>query len=81
MAGRGPGRPRRVAVGDLSLDIPETQVAVWYEDDPHLNWHVRILFRRIETSRWVVGTPTLSVQVIDLSEYDVVPLGRAAPFP
>ena len=65
----------------LTLDIPEAQVAVHYEDDPNSLWHVRVLLHRVEGSRWIVGTPTLSVQTIDLSEFRVQPLARAAEFP
>ena len=65
----------------MTLDIPEAQVAVFFEDDPDFVWHVRVLLIRLYGSRWIVGTPTLSVQAIDLADFRVLPLARKAEFP
>ena len=64
-----------------TLDIPEAQVAVYYEDDPHFHWHVRVLLASVGGSRWIGDTPTLSIQTIDLPKFRVQPVARAAEFP
>ena len=32
----------------MTLDIPEAQLAVFYEDDPNFIWHVRVLLIRLK---------------------------------
>ena len=75
--------PRDVAGGaaprDVTLDIPERQILVYYEGGDPL--HHRILLTHISGARWIVATPTLDVHEEDLSESEVIPLGRLTPFP
>lgn len=60
----------------LSLDIDEPQVAAYYPDAEAFGWHHRILVRRIEGSQWAWLTPTGDLQLQELSEVRLVPLGR-----
>ena len=65
----------------LSLDIPETQVAVDFFDDDEFQWHMRILIVNCTAGRWIWATPDLEVQHADLGGHRVVPVPRAAPYP
>jgi hypothetical protein len=64
----------------LALDIPERQVLQAYEDD-HFGFHHRLLVTHLGGARWLVCTPTWDVQQVDFADEDIVPLGRAGPFP
>jgi hypothetical protein len=44
-------------------------------------WHMRILHEKVGDAKWVVSTPDLEVEVLDLSTHRVVPLSRNGPFP
>jgi len=65
-----------------TLDIPEKQALVCYDNDPNgLFWHHRILFNRVEGSVWIIGTPDRAVYSTDLGEQALRPLRRDAGFP
>lgn len=64
-----------------ALDIKERQVLVRYDEDPEVTWHLRVLLLRAEGTTWFALTPDLSVQRLDLSEREVVPLGRGRKIP
>ena len=63
-----------------ALDIPEPQVLVYYSD-PNVEWHHRILLRRLQGSTWVVVTPDGDTQLEDLVQYVLIPLVRGAQVP
>ena len=65
----------------MTPDIPDAQVAMFYEDDPHFVSHVRVLLVRLDGCRGIVGTPTLSVEAVDLADFRVLPLLPKAEFP
>jgi len=61
------------------LDIPEQQVALAFHDDLNITWHHRVLWFRIgDTTRYVAGSPDWENEIVDLTEFQVVPLIRAA---
>jgi hypothetical protein len=66
-----------------SLDIPETQVLIdFFDDADGFIWHQRILVQPIgPPGRWVVCTPDLDIEAVNLTGHQVVPLARAAPIP
>jgi hypothetical protein len=64
-----------------TLDVEEKQVLINYDDDPNFTWHHRILLCHLEGSKWIIATPTKSLQVLDLSAHRLVILARNAPFP
>lgn len=67
----------------MSLDIEEAQVAIdFFDDEDGFFWHQRLLLQRLDGARWVVATPTLDIETVDLSQHRVVPIGRnVASFP
>ena len=67
----------------MSLDIEEAQVAIdFYDDADGFFWHHRVLLHRLDGARWVVATPKLDVETVDLALHRVVPIGRnVANFP
>ena len=67
----------------MSLDIEEAQVAIdFFDDEDGFFWHHRLLLQRLDGARWVVATPTLDIETVDLSQHRVVPIGRnVASFP
>ncbi len=64
----------------MSLDIDEPQVLVQYPDDD-LEWHHRVLLRRLRDATWIMLTPDLNIEVADLGEHTLLPPVRAAPLP
>ena len=64
----------------VSLDIEEKQVLVYYENDA-IDWHHRILVRRLDGTKWIWITPDYDVQVVDVAEVDMKPLGRSERYP
>ena len=64
-----------------ALNIAEPEVLVWFGDDPRLQWHHRVLLRRIRESTWVVASPELELSVSDLAEEELLPFARASPVP
>ena len=65
----------------MTLDIDLKQIFVQYDEDENFTWHHRVLMKRIEGTSWVVLTPDLEVEVLDLAGRQVLPLRRRAPFP
>ena len=65
----------------LTLDIEQQQVAVWEPDDANFGWHGRLLLVKLEGARWIVATPTMSLQVLDLAAKTMKPLFRKSPLP
>ena len=63
-----------------TLDIPELQVAIYFEDD-EIPWHHRVCLVEGGTGRWVLLTPDHELEVDNLSLHTVAALTRAAPFP
>ena len=71
----------RYADMERALDIPERQVLLYFSGDP-VPWHHRILMERISGSKWIVATPTLDIEIVDLAEAeDVRPLERFGEMP
>lgn len=69
-------------MAERMLDTVHRHVLVQYpEDRDGFVWHHRLLVVPGREGRWVGVSPTHSVQVVDLSELNVRPLRRAAPFP
>ena len=65
-----------------TLDIPEAQVLVVYNNDAFgFTHHHRVLVRRIAGARWVALTPDMEFQVHDLEAEEHVILERNAEFP
>ena len=64
----------------MSLDIPERQLLVYYEDDP-IPWHHRVLLIKITGSTYTWGTPDLEVQVQDVSQLFIRPIARNSAYP
>ena len=64
-----------------SLDLPDPQVLVYFPDDPAIGYHHRLLLRRIGGSSWIASSPDLELERIDLADYSIIALGRAAPVP
>ena len=56
--------PHRSA-NELSLDISERQVLIYYAGDA-LPWHSRLLLYHLADGKWVVVTPTGDIQIQDL---------------
>eukprot|EP00974_Lingulodinium_polyedra_P024441 2366040-Lingulodinium_polyedra.AAC.1 len=61
----------------MALDIEEPQVLINFPDDP-VPWHHRVLLRRLRDAVWVVLTPDGELQVEDLGDYRLLPMGRGA---
>ena len=63
-----------------ALDIPEKQALINFDDDANgLRWHHRILLIKGGDGRWIVATPTWSIQIADLSRHQIRVLRRNAP--
>ena len=55
-----------MADGRLTLDIEQKQVLVFF-DDPHYNWHHRVLVCPLKVEgNWVALSPDLECEAIDL---------------
>ena len=65
----------------MSLDIKDKQILVRYDDDDYFTWHHRVLLHRVAGSLWIVLTPDLSVQRLDLAAESILPLARADKIP
>ena len=63
-----------VAQAVRALDLPERQCLVFYGEDANgLRYHHRLLLVATPLpGRWIIGTPTYEVQVLDLNEVEVV---------
>ena len=72
-----------MAAEPKTLDILEKQVLIdFWEDENDFFWHHRILLSAGSSpGKWLVATPDLEVQFVDLAEHRVVPLARAEEFP
>eukprot|EP00971_Amphidinium_carterae_P104106 2061796-Amphidinium_carterae.1 len=64
----------------VSLDIDEPQVLLRFADDP-VEWHHRVLIRRLRDAVWVVLTPDGELQVENLADYQLLALERGQPVP
>ena len=64
----------------LVLVVPERQVLANFPND-QFAWHSRILFYRFSGSRWIVGTPTHSVEQSDLGMEQIQPVVAGALYP
>lgn len=64
----------------LTLDVVEQQILIGFPLD-HFPYHQRLLLIQIGPGRWIVCTPTWDVHAHDLTEEDVMPLGRNVGFP
>eukprot|EP00959_Pyramimonas_sp_CCMP1952_P230517 4818943-Pyramimonas_sp.AAC.1 len=63
-----------------ALDIVEKQVLIdFFDDENGLFWHARILLIPGGQGRWIVCSPTLAVQVADLSTHRIRILRRGEP--
>ena len=63
-----------------SLDLQEPQILAFYETD-QIQWHHRLLLRRINSALWVWLTPDDEIQLGDLATVRIMSLARDAPFP
>ena len=72
--------PGQANADHLVLVAPERQILVNFPNDQFI-WHGRILLHRINGSRWIVGTPTLSAEQADLGAEQFIPLVAGAPYP
>ena len=74
--------PRTVTTATYmkTLDIPEAQVLIGMTDADEEYLH-HILLGRIREAVWITVDPQLKVVVEDLSNEEVVPLGRDVEFP
>ena len=69
------------AAAVLSWDIPEQMILVYF-NDPGFEWHVRVLLVGYGTPGvWLACSSDYEVEVINLVDYTVIPLGRNAAFP
>ena len=67
---------------DKSLDISELQVIVEFPEDPNgMYWHHRVALHRLAPGRWVMLTPDLELEVVNLLEQSHRMVGRCSPFP
>ena len=65
-----------------TLDIPERQLLVDFFNGPNgFRWHHRVLLLHVRDTTWVVCTPDLSVQGLDVATHRLVMLSRNSPFP
>ncbi len=64
----------------MSLDIDEPQVLVQFPGDD-IEWHHRVLLRRLHDATWIVPTPDFDIEVADLGEHALLPWVRAALVP
>ena len=64
-----------------ALDIKEKQILVRYEADDNFTWHHRVLLERGDAQTWVVLTPSLEVQVLNVAEIQFIALVRGRPAP
>ena len=61
-----------------AADVSTPQCLVdFYDDEEEYYWHHRLLLYRAGEHKWIWATPTLEVQLGDLSLHRVVPLRRA----
>ena len=65
----------------LTQDVSESQVAVEFPDDPRVRWHQRVLMADLGGGRHIAASPDLELSKIDLNNFTVKSLLRAAPFP
>ena len=65
----------------LTLDIPEVQIVVRFDNDPNFRWHHRILLRRVAAGIWMCLTPDLEVCRHDLNLMRHQVLERSHEFP
>ena len=64
-----------------TLDTDLTHICIDYFDDPAFHWHHRLLLVQLEGSQWIVATPDLSTEVVNLADHRVVTLPRAGAWP
>eukprot|EP00971_Amphidinium_carterae_P137912 2733315-Amphidinium_carterae.1 len=57
------------------------QVLIDFFHDQNYQWHHRLLLARLENARWVAATPDEEIEIVNLSDHRVIPLGRSAQFP
>ena len=63
------------------LNIPESQILRYDALQAPLYYRLKILFRQIERSRWIVGDADLEVEEDNLAGAQVSPVRRGANFP
>jgi len=65
-----------------TLDLSEKQILIDFFDDANgLIWHHRVLLAHVRDTTWVVCTPDLSVQRLDVAAHRLIMLPRAGAFP
>ena len=70
------------AASHYALDTAQLQVAIAFDNDPFYLWHHSVLMvKLVGLWRWVVATPTHDVKIMNLSDYNVVPLSPSRPIP
>eukprot|EP00972_Heterocapsa_arctica_P044886 6624629-Heterocapsa_arctica.AAC.1 len=61
-----------MAAAERSLDIVEQQVVIDFFADPDYRWHARILLVKLDgAAQWVVATPDLGIEAVNLATHRV----------
>ena len=69
-------------MADRTPDVTAQQCLIDFFDDPEgFTWHHRLLLLKGTEQKWIWATPTLEVQLGDLSLHRVIPLRRNSPYP
>ena len=67
------------AAVQTALDCESQQCLVDFFNDPAgLKWHHRLLLVEGDGGQWIAATPDYDVELLDLTNHRVVPLGRSA---
>lgn len=65
-----------------TLDVAELQVIVEFpEDEDGFYWHHRLALQRLSAGRWVMLTPDMELEVVDLTSQSYKLLLRGGRFP
>ena len=80
--------PIAVGIGDAgshvdhtTLDIPEKQALVAVDPpQPYPYYHI-ILLDRVDSSTWIIADPEGTVEVLNMLDEQISPLGRNLKFP
>ena len=64
-----------------TLDIAEPQILYFFENDPNLQWHHRVLLRRLTGAEWIIATPDGDIEYLDLGGARILALPRNSPVP
>ena len=69
-------------MAEKTLNFADPQILLHFPGDLNgLDWHHRLLLHKIGAGKWVMLTPDLDLEVVDLSARRHVVLGRNSSFP